>query len=57
MKPETSFGLGQVVAISGGLFDGFIGKTFDLRDRDLLFLDFLNRQTKVCVDAKTLRSA
>ena len=38
-------------------FDGFIGRLFYLQDRDLLLLDFLNRPTKVGVDAKTLRSA
>lgn len=58
-KPEAPFGPGQAVVISGGAFDGYIGKILHLQDRDrvLILLDLLNRQTKVRVDAKMLRSA
>ncbi len=58
-KPETHFAPGQAVAISGGILDGFIGKILHLQDRDrvLVLLDLLNRQTKVQIDAKKLRLA
>jgi transcriptional antiterminator RfaH len=58
-KPETPFEPGQAVAISGGVFDGFVGKILHLQDRErvLVLLDLLNRQTKVLIDAKMLRSA
>jgi transcriptional antiterminator RfaH len=58
-EPKTPFAPGQTVAITGGPFDGLIGKVLNLRDSDriLVLLDLLNQQTKVQVDAKMLRSA
>jgi transcriptional antiterminator RfaH len=58
-EPETPFAPGQAVAISGGPFDGFIGRVLNLRDSDriLVLLELLNQQTKVQVDAKMLRLA
>ena len=55
--PETPFEAGQAVAISGGVFDGLIGKILHLQDPDrvLVLLNLLNRHTKVRIDAKKLR--
>jgi len=50
---------GQVVAITGGYFDGLVGRVVEMRERDraVLLLNLLNRQTKVHVDTRALREA
>jgi transcriptional antiterminator RfaH len=55
-RPETPFQIGQRVTIQGGAFDGLIGQIVEMRDRDrvLVLLDLLNRQTRVDIDAKRL---
>jgi transcriptional antiterminator RfaH len=58
-KPEQPFTVGQDVAVNGGPFDGLIGQIIEIRENDrvLLLLGLLNRQSKVQVDAKMLRTA
>jgi len=56
-RPEKPLEAGQEVAVTGGPFDGLIGRIVDIRENDrvLLLLDLLNQQSKVYVDAKMLR--
>ena len=55
-RPETSFRVGQEVAIRGGPFDGLIGQIIEMRENDriLVLLDLLERKTRVHVSAKQL---
>lgn len=55
--PETPFEPGQEVTVSGGLFDGLIGRIVQIRDRDrvLVLLDLLNQQAKVHLPGYSLR--
>lgn len=58
-KPETPFKPGQTVTIAGGAFEGLVGQILSLRDDDrvLMLINLLNRQTRVHVEKKMLRSA
>jgi len=53
---ETPFEIGQKVTIKGGAFDGLIAQIIEMRakDRVLVLLDLLNRQTRVQIDANRL---
>jgi transcriptional antiterminator RfaH len=59
LSPKDTLVPGQAVKIDGGVFDGLIGTIIEVRENDrvLLLLDFLNTQSKVNIDARTLRSA
>jgi transcriptional antiterminator RfaH len=51
-----AFKPGQLVTIQGGPFDGLIGQIAEMREKErvLMLLDLLNRQTRVNIDAKRL---
>ncbi len=55
--PEKAFAPGEVVTVSGGPFDGLIGRIVEIRERDrvLVLLDLLNQQVKVHVPGHSLR--
>lgn len=58
-RSGAPFKQGQEVAINGGQFEGLVGRIVEIREREriILLLNLLNRQTKVNVDRRMLSEA